>query len=112
MASKAQTKASRAWEKRNPERTRYMRYKSTAKTFIRKYVTQEDLEELKTLIADREEVLLIDTDDKGETKKAQSGIIKNAHPLNIDKPRGYQLNSADNKKALENKAGLYSFRSK
>lgn len=42
----------------------------------------------------------------------KGGIIKNAYPLNIDKPRGYQLNSADNKKALESKVGLYSFRSK
>lgn len=33
-------------------------------------------------------------------KKIKGGIIKNAYPLNIDKPRGYQLNSADNKKAL------------
>lgn len=32
MASKAQTKASRAWEKKNPERARYMRYKSTSPT--------------------------------------------------------------------------------
>lgn len=63
MVSKAQTKASRAWEKRNPERTRYMRYKSTARTFIRKYVTREDLVELKNLIAEREKVLLIDTCD-------------------------------------------------
>lgn len=42
----------------------------------------------------------------------KGGIIKNAYPLNIDKPRGYQLNSADNKKVLESKIGLYSFRSK
>lgn len=42
----------------------------------------------------------------------KGGIIKNAYPLKIDKPRGYQLNSADNKKALESKVGLYSFRSK
>ena len=64
MASKAQTKASRTWEKKNPERARYMRYKSTAKTFIRKYVTQEDLEELKKLIADREECFYLDKDDR------------------------------------------------
>ena len=76
MASKAQTKASRAWEKKNPERARSMRYKSTAKTFIRKYVTQEDLEELKNLIADREEVLLIDTGDKEETKKLKAELLK------------------------------------
>ena len=42
----------------------------------------------------------------------KGGIIKNAYPLKIDKPRGYQLNSADNKKAIESKVGLYSFRSK
>lgn len=42
----------------------------------------------------------------------KGGIIKNVYPLNIDKPRGYQLNSADNKKALESKVDLYSFRSK
>ena len=53
-----------------------MRYKSTAKTFIRKYVTQEDLEELKNLIADREEVLLIDTGDKEETKKLKAELLK------------------------------------
>lgn len=41
----------------------------------------------------------------------KGGIIKNAYPLKIDKPRGYQLNSADNKKAIESKVSLYSFRS-
>lgn len=52
------------------------------------------------------------TQIKEKQKKMKGGIIKNVYPLNIDKPRGYQLNSADNKKALESKAGLYSFRSK
>ena len=40
------------------------------------------------------------TQIKEKPKKITGGIIKNAYPLNIDKPRGYQLNSADNKKAL------------
>ncbi|WP_308540501.1 hypothetical protein [uncultured Murdochiella sp.] len=40
-----------------------MRYFFQAEDGIRKYVTQEDLEELKNLIAEREEVLLIDTCD-------------------------------------------------
>lgn len=48
---------------------------------------------------------------KKKQKKRQGGIIKNAYPLNIDKPRGYQLNSADNVKELESHADLYSFRS-
>ena len=52
------------------------------------------------------------TQIKEKQKKMKGGIIKNAYPLNIDKPRGYQLNSADNKKVLESKIGLYSFRSK
>lgn len=49
---------------------------------------------------------------KKRKKKLKGGIIKNAYTLKIDKPRGYQLNSADNKKALESKVGLYSVRSK
>lgn len=40
------------------------------------------------------------TQIKEKPEKMKGGIIKNAYPLNIDKPRGYQLNTADNKKAL------------
>ena len=53
----AQARASRAWEKKNPERTRYLRYRSTAKTFTRNHATEEDLEELESIIAERREKL-------------------------------------------------------
>lgn len=55
--SKAQTRASRKWEKENPERTKYLRYRSSARLFIRSHATNEDLEELKKLIQEREQLL-------------------------------------------------------
>lgn len=45
---------------------------------------------------------------KDNPKRIQGGIIKNSYPLNIDKPRGYQLNSADNRKTLERRTELYA----
>lgn len=55
--SQAQVNASRRWEQKNPERTRYLRYRTTARGFIRNHATHEDLEELKELIKEREEKL-------------------------------------------------------
>lgn len=48
--SEAQIKASRNWEKNNPEKARYGSYKRTARLFIRKYAEKEDLQELEELI--------------------------------------------------------------
>lgn len=55
--SQAQANASRRWEQKNPERTRYLRYRTTARGFIRNHATNEDTEELKELIKEREEKL-------------------------------------------------------
>lgn len=55
--SQAQVNASRRWEQKNPERTRYLRYRTTARGFIRNHATNEDIEELKELIKEREEKL-------------------------------------------------------
>lgn len=55
--SEAQKEAIKAYRKRNPEKTRYYSYRSTTRTFIRNYSTLEDLEDLKKLIAEREEKL-------------------------------------------------------
>lgn len=44
--SKAQVRASRNWEKDNPERARIMRYKSSAKLYVRKYADDEMMDEL------------------------------------------------------------------
>ena len=45
----AQKRASRAYEKRNPENTRYLRYKTTARTFVRHHATEEDMAELEEI---------------------------------------------------------------
>lgn len=37
------------WRKKNRERSRYLSYRSTARTFVRHYATPEDVEELKEI---------------------------------------------------------------
>ncbi len=44
--SDAQVKASRKWEEKNPDRKRYIRYRSNARTFVRHWADEEDLKEL------------------------------------------------------------------
>lgn len=51
--SEAQKKASRSWEKRNPERTKMLRYRRGAWYFIREYAREEDLQELERLIEEK-----------------------------------------------------------
>lgn len=51
--SEAQVRASRNWDKKNPEKARHSRYKSAAKTFLRHHATEEELQEIEALIADR-----------------------------------------------------------
>lgn len=53
MATESQKKASRKWEKRNPEQARTGSYKRTARLFVRQYATQEDIAELIELIEER-----------------------------------------------------------
>lgn len=55
--SEAQVKASREWEKKNPEKAKYGSYKRTARLFIRKHMTLDDVEELRSLIDERIEEL-------------------------------------------------------
>lgn len=57
MKTTAQTEANKRWQEKNREHTRYLRNRSTARTFIRKNSTQEDLEELKQMIQAREKEL-------------------------------------------------------
>lgn len=56
--SKAQVSASRRWEQANPERTRYIRYRTGARCFLRNHATLEDLEEVEELVKERRENLL------------------------------------------------------
>ena len=45
------------WAEKNKERKRYLSYRTTTRTFIRKYAKEEDLKELKELIKEREKSL-------------------------------------------------------
>lgn len=45
-ASEAQRRATKRWEKNNPERVKYLRNRTAARTFVRHYADDEDLEEL------------------------------------------------------------------
>lgn len=53
MATK-QTEANKRWQKNNLERSKYLRKRSTAKTFIEKYATNDDLLILKESFDKRE----------------------------------------------------------
>lgn len=55
--SEAQKRASRAWEARNPERAKAQRYKRVARLFIRTHSTEEELQELESLITERRKAL-------------------------------------------------------
>lgn len=57
QTTEAQKKATQAYRERNREKTRYQSARSSARTFIRKYATKDDLEELKRLMRDRESEL-------------------------------------------------------
>lgn len=41
------------WADNNKEKKRFLSYRSTARTFIRNYAEQEDLEQLKELIENK-----------------------------------------------------------
>lgn len=45
-STEARIRASRAYEERNPEKTKIDRYKRNARTFFRHYATKEDIDEL------------------------------------------------------------------
>ena len=51
--SEAQIRASRKWEENNKERNRYLSARRQARSFIRKYATEEDLKELEDMIEEK-----------------------------------------------------------
>lgn len=57
MTESKQTEANKKWQDKNRERTRYLRDRSTARSFIKNKATLEDIEELKQLISIREQLL-------------------------------------------------------
>lgn len=50
----SQTEANKRWQEKNKEHSKYLKYRSTARSFIRKLATKDDLNELKKLISGRE----------------------------------------------------------
>lgn len=63
--SDAQIKASRNWEKKNRRKATIASYRRTARSFIRNHAQQEDIEELRTLLNEREELLKKMDDSEG-----------------------------------------------
>ncbi|XOQ12620.1 MAG: DUF3847 domain-containing protein [Shouchella clausii] len=57
MSKNKRTEANKKWQEQNRERARYLRNRSTARSFIRKQATNEDLDELEQLIAERRQQL-------------------------------------------------------
>ena len=53
----SQQKANEKWNEKNKERRTYLSARSSARSFIRNKATMEDLEELKQLIKERENML-------------------------------------------------------
>lgn len=51
--SDAQKRATEVYRKRNREKTRIDGYRRTARSFIRKHATEEDLKEVESLIQER-----------------------------------------------------------
>lgn len=54
MATEAQKKARDKWKAKNKEKNALINKRSTARSFIRKFASLEDLEEIKGLIKARE----------------------------------------------------------
>lgn len=52
--SEAQKRASRKWEHKNKSRRQYINRRSITRNFIRKEATEDDLDEFKNLIKNRE----------------------------------------------------------
>lgn len=58
MTENKQTEANKKWQEKNHEHARYLRNRSTARTFIRKQATFEDLQELEKLMEERKKTLV------------------------------------------------------
>lgn len=55
--SAAQRRASDKWDRKNKSRRQYINKRSTARNFIKKQATKEDVDEFKILLKNREKEL-------------------------------------------------------
>jgi len=53
---KTQTEANKRWQAKNKERAKYLSNRSRARSFIRNEATLEDIEELRSLLNEREQI--------------------------------------------------------
>ncbi|MCI5643929.1 MAG: hypothetical protein MR285_07455 [Peptoniphilus sp.] len=53
----AQTEANKKWQENNREHARYLRNRSTARSFVKKQATEEDIKEIEEFIKIRREEL-------------------------------------------------------
>ncbi|MDY6153083.1 MAG: hypothetical protein SPI06_06705 [Terrisporobacter sp.] len=57
MEKNSQTEANKKWQDKNREKARYLRNRSTARNFVKKQATLDDIKELEELITNRKEEL-------------------------------------------------------
>lgn len=57
MTSLTQTERNKKWQEQNREKARYLRNRSTARNFIKRQATEEDIKELLELIEIRKKEL-------------------------------------------------------
>nr|WP_216682544.1 hypothetical protein [Enterococcus innesii] len=57
-----QTEANKKWQEKNREHARYLRNRSTTRSFLRKQATLEDIEEMESLILERKKALLLESE--------------------------------------------------
>lgn len=57
-----QTEANKRWQEKNREHARYLRNRSTARSFLKNQATLEDIQEMEQLIAERKKTLLLDSE--------------------------------------------------
>lgn len=53
MSNNAQTEANKRWQEKNREKTKYLRNRSTARSFIKNQATLEDIAQLQQLMENR-----------------------------------------------------------
>ena len=53
MQTNPQTEANKRWQEKNREKAKYLRNRSTARSFIKNQATKEDIAELQQLIENR-----------------------------------------------------------
>lgn len=68
MATEAQRRARNKWNKKNKAKQKIYNYRSNAKSFIKDFATNKDIEELEKLLQERKQTLK-DQAEQGNPKQ-------------------------------------------